>query len=80
MNMNACKLKKIEAIGSVRTAKDTQSAFRCGQLKTRILRFGSNTQTGLPKEEHYQSSMCKLQNVPQKNLSGEKIVYLENGV
>ena len=58
MNMNASKLKKIEAIGRVRTAKDTQSALRCGQLKTRTLRFGSKTQTGLPKEKHYQSSMC----------------------
>lgn len=58
MNMNDCKLKKIEAIGSVRIAKDTQSALRCGQLKTRTLRFGSKTQTGLPKEEHHQSSMC----------------------
>ena len=27
MNMNACKLKKIETIGRVRTAKDTQSAL-----------------------------------------------------
>ena len=58
MNMNGCKLKKIEAIGSVRTAKETQSALRCGQLKTRTLQFGSKTQTGLPKEDHHQSSMC----------------------
>ena len=58
MNMNACKLRKIETIGRVRTAKDTQNALRCGQLKSRTLRFGSKTQTGLPKEEHYHSSMC----------------------
>lgn len=52
MSMNACKLKKIETIGRVRTAKDTQSALGSGQLKTRSLRFVSKTQTGLPKEEH----------------------------
>ena len=49
MNMKACKLKKIETIGRVQTAKDTQSALRCGQLKTRTLRFGRKTQIGLPK-------------------------------
>ena len=38
-SMNACKLKKVETIGRVRTAKDTQSALRSGQLKARSLRF-----------------------------------------